>query len=76
MLPQWQSRCAEFIETARGFITAEFDARSAEISLRRAGLLTEGVSTLEEIGRQFGLTRERVRQLENVLRELEGNGPS
>ena len=62
--PAVADACADFIETARDFMTAEFDSRSAEISLRRAGLLTEDVPTLEEIGRQFGLTRQRVSQLQ------------
>jgi hypothetical protein len=56
--------CADLIDVARRLMTQEFGARSAEVSLLRAGLLTDSVPTLEEIGRQFALTRERVRQLE------------
>src|SRR6266571_3283832 len=56
--------CNDFIQTARGFIAEEFDERSAEVTLLRAGLLTESIPTLEELGRQINVTRERVRQIE------------
>lgn len=67
--------CTDFIETTRSFMTAEFDARSAEVALRRGGLLTTSVPTLEEVGGQLDVTRERVRQIEKrgegVLRDAE-----
>lgn len=39
--------------------------REQEILARRYGLLKEKSETLEEIGKSYGLTRERIRQLEN-----------
>jgi hypothetical protein len=56
--------CSDFNQTARNFISAEFDERSAKIVLLRSGLLTEAVPTLDQVGKLFGLTRERVRQIE------------
>lgn len=56
--------CSDFVQTARNFISAECDERSAEIVLLRSGLLTETVPTLEQVGKSFNLTRERVRQIE------------
>ena len=38
--------------------------RQAEVLSRRYGLLSGEAETLEEIGEDFGITRERVRQLE------------
>ena len=40
------------------------DARSSEILRRRFGIGTWRQETLDDIGRSFGLTRERIRQLE------------
>jgi RNA polymerase primary sigma factor len=38
----------------------------------RFGLLGEAPCTLEEVGRAFGVTRERIRQIENnTLKRLE-----
>ena len=38
----------------------------------RYGLLGEAPCTLEEVGREFGVTRERIRQIENnTLKRLE-----
>ena len=56
--------CSSFIETTRSFMTSEFDERTAEIAVRRSGLVTDAVPTLEEMGQMLGLTRERVRQIE------------
>lgn len=47
------------------------DARSKDIIMRRFGLASEDPETLESIGRQYGITRERVRQIEaNAKRTL------
>ncbi len=43
----------------------ELDHREAAVIRLRFGLDEEGPMTLREIGEQLGLTRERVRQLEN-----------
>ncbi len=40
--------------------------REVEILTRRFGLDGNETVTLEEIGQQFGVTRERVRQLQNA----------
>ena len=40
--------------------------REVEILTRRFGLAGNETATLEEIGKQFGVTRERVRQLQNA----------
>ncbi len=40
------------------------DARQREVVTRRFGLLGYEKATLEEVGREIGLTRERVRQIE------------
>ncbi|MFF3323663.1 sigma-70 family RNA polymerase sigma factor [Streptomyces sp. NPDC002889] len=49
-------------------------ARSARIVVRRTGLDGDEPATLDELGREFGVTRERIRQLEGkafiVLRHL------
>ena len=44
----------------------ELDAREAEIIRLRFGLNGEKPKTLEEVGEMFGITRERVRQLQNI----------
>ncbi|MEE1831991.1 sigma-70 family RNA polymerase sigma factor [Streptomyces sp. SP17KL33] len=45
-----------------------FSERSARILVRRLGLDGDEPSTLDELGREFGVTRERIRQLENKAR--------
>ncbi len=52
-------------------VLASLPAREAHILRLRFGLETGEPCTLEELGRRFGLSRERVRQLENsALRRL------
>jgi|TARA_B110000438_G_scaffold280576_1_gene305974 RNA polymerase primary sigma factor len=49
----------------------QLDPREAEIISQRFGLNGDSPKTLEEIGEQFGITRERVRQLQNLaLRQM------
>ncbi|MDP0499417.1 MAG: sigma-70 family RNA polymerase sigma factor [Verrucomicrobiota bacterium JB022] len=45
---------------------AQIDPREAEIIRLRFGLGGEKPKTLEEVGELFGITRERVRQLQNI----------
>ena len=46
-------------------------AREAKIIRMRFGLDTDTTLTLEQVGRQFGVTRERIRQIEaKALRKL------
>ena len=44
---------------------SEFDERSAEVITLRFGLSGEDSMTLEEVGQHFGVTRERIRQVES-----------
>ena len=54
----------------RGFLDDIYDALSPrERFLLEHRILAESPKTLEEIGDEFGITRERVRQLENRLKE-------
>jgi RNA polymerase primary sigma factor len=58
----------EDIEAALGSLP-ERDRKVIEL---RYGLLGEAPCTLEEVGREFGVTRERIRQIENnTLKRLE-----
>jgi RNA polymerase primary sigma factor len=56
-------------------ILHELSSREQEILSLRFGLTDDEPRTLEEIGKKFGLTRERVRQIENraleKIRKLE-----
>jgi RNA polymerase primary sigma factor len=48
-------------------------AREREVIEMRYGLRGHKARTLEEVGRAFGVTRERIRQIENnTLKKLEG----
>jgi RNA polymerase primary sigma factor len=48
-------------------------AREREVIEMRYGLRGQKARTLEEVGRAFGVTRERIRQIENnTLKKLEG----
>ena len=44
---------------------SEFDERSAEVIVLRFGLSGDDEMTLEEVGQHFGVTRERIRQVES-----------
>jgi RNA polymerase primary sigma factor len=44
----------------------ELDSREAEILTMRFGLDGTKPRTLEEVGRKFRVTRERVRQIQNI----------
>jgi RNA polymerase primary sigma factor len=56
-------------------ILHELSSREQEILSLRFGLTDDEPRTLEEIGKKFGLTRERVRQIESraleKIRKLE-----
>jgi len=47
-------------------ILEELDPREAEILTMRFGLDGSKPRTLEEVGRKFRVTRERVRQIQNI----------
>lgn len=54
---------SELAATLRGFL-AELEPRAAEIMTTRFGLGDDESRTLEETGQIFGVTRERIRQIE------------
>jgi RNA polymerase primary sigma factor len=49
-------------------VVGTFTGRDHRILVRRLGLDGDDPSTLDELGREFGVTRERIRQLESKLR--------
>ncbi|MEU2508167.1 sigma-70 family RNA polymerase sigma factor [Streptomyces sp. NPDC007863] len=51
-------------------LLARFEGREARILLRRTGFDGGETSTLEELGKEFGVTRERIRQLEKKAFDL------
>lgn len=54
-----KDKVAEFSKTLEG----------KELEIFRARLLSEDPTTLQELGEQFGISRERVRQIENRLKK-------
>lgn len=52
------------------FITQDLPPRPLEVIKKRFGLEDDQKKTLQEIGQTFGVTRERVRQIENQARGL------
>ncbi len=66
--------CDEIIKDSAARIIESLPPREAEILRLRFGLGDSGEKTLEEVGEQFKVSRERVRQLENkALRKLRKN---
>jgi RNA polymerase primary sigma factor len=61
-------------------LVAQLSEREANIIRCRFGLDGGGERTLEDVGRKFNLTRERIRQLQNLalqkLRKLLEESPS
>ena len=52
-------------------VLEDFDPRLAQVIIMRFGLDGKGERTLAEVGKEFNLTRERIRQLENkALKKL------
>jgi RNA polymerase primary sigma factor len=52
-------------------VLEDLDERSREVIVLRFGLGGEDAMTLEEVGQCFGVTRERIRQIEaKTLRKL------
>jgi RNA polymerase primary sigma factor len=52
-------------------LVSQLDPREATILTRRFGLEGNDEETLEEVGEDFGVTRERIRQIqEQALRKL------
>ncbi len=68
--PSLTTESAELAATLKGFL-AELEPRAAEVMTIRFGLGEEESRTLEETGEIFGVTRERIRQIEaKSLRKL------
>jgi RNA polymerase primary sigma factor len=62
LYPQWSR------EDVEQRLLSKLDAKSADILRRRSGLIDEDVQTLDAIGSVYGVTRERIRQLETKAR--------
>lgn len=58
------------LQKAAEVLLAGLDARSQDIIVRRFGIKSGSVETLESIGREYGVTRERVRQIEAQAKKL------
>lgn len=54
-------------------LLGSLDARSRDIIIRRFGLTTGQEETLESIGKEYGITRERVRQIESYTKKTLAN---
>lgn len=59
----------ELSETITNLLSI-LDARSQDIVTRRYGLKTGQIQTLDSIGKEYGITRERVRQIESQAKKL------
>lgn len=61
------------IEELTEKLLGSLDARSRDIIIRRFGLKTGQEETLESIGKEYGITRERVRQIESYTKKTLAN---
>ncbi|HZD57120.1 MAG TPA: sigma-70 family RNA polymerase sigma factor [Anaerolineales bacterium] len=67
----WQSAYATMLHESVEEVLATLSPREARVLRLRFGLDNDRPYTLEEVGRKFGLTRERIRQIEGkALRRL------
>jgi len=75
--PQPEAATAESLQSVElQEALARLDARLREVLERRFGLSGRNPQTLEQIGKELGITRERVRQLETrALKELRQTAP-
>jgi RNA polymerase primary sigma factor len=61
----------EMLRDQMGVILESLSTRESRVLQLRYGLLDEKIRTLEEVSREFGVTRERIRQIEaKALRKL------
>ncbi|GIW65245.1 MAG: hypothetical protein KatS3mg093_224 [Candidatus Parcubacteria bacterium] len=51
-------------------LTSNLNTRQKEVIFKRFGLQNDGKKTLSYLGKQFGITRERVRQIQNIALKL------
>lgn len=63
--PSEHSATADRRRTVASVLRKRLDARSADVLRRRYGFAGQPEETLEEIGQSYGVTRERVRQIES-----------
>lgn len=62
---------SQFLKEEINKLLSTLSIREAEVLRKRFGLDDGRARTLEEVGKEFGVTRERIRQIENkVLRKL------
>ena len=66
-----EAATSESLKTAINAVLDEMPPREAQVLRMRFGIGLPSDHTLEEVGRQFGVTRERIRQIEaKALRKL------
>ena len=66
-----EAATSESLKNAINSVLDEMPPREAQVLRMRFGIGMPSVHTLEEVGRQFGVTRERIRQIEaKALRKL------
>lgn len=67
----YEQTSSELLKDAIGDVLGSLDPREAEVLKLRFGLEGEEPKTLEEVGKIFGVTRERIRQIEaKAIRKL------
>ncbi len=67
----YEQTSTELLKDAVGDVLDSLDPREAEVLKLRFGLEGEEPKTLEEVGKIFGVTRERIRQIEaKAIRKL------
>ncbi|PIT97810.1 MAG: hypothetical protein COT71_03895 [Candidatus Andersenbacteria bacterium CG10_big_fil_rev_8_21_14_0_10_54_11] len=70
MTPQSPTHDGAIFRESADVLLRQLDARSRDIITRRYGLGTGSIETLDSIGREYGITRERVRQIEAAAKKL------
>jgi hypothetical protein len=72
VVPEFQASCLE--EELCGLVSTVVDGRNAEMVLKLLGWSGAGRRTLESVGQEYGLTRERVRQIAaKTIKKIKAN---